>query len=418
MNLVSLLQGLGSVGLFSSRVFLPALLSALLLRFGSHIPLIDHTMLIAHASHAPTWFTSDTSLVVLTIGSIVEILAQKNPEARRVLQEFDVYLKSGLSLLTSLGVISSTDASFVQQTAHQAGFASDLIPVMCALATWRVAIFRRDVMGAVLDHVEGTHLDVLISWLEDAWVTFGMFLLVLFPLVMLAMVLIATAVLFLLRKRLEVREDQSRVPCGKCGTLVYSCAIACPSCRQTIAQPMAVGFLGQSKPYPTSDPSNHAYRLVEKRRCPVCASRLKTRDPFHACPACADLSRIEPAFSQAYIDYISRRLPFVLGVSFLMSLVPIIGLIVGTIYYRMELVLPFSQYLPMGRRFLLRWGIRLLFLVMILLQWIPIIGGFVVPLMAFISFTAYRESYRSLLIPPAPNPRPAVPAALREKVEQ
>ena len=405
MNWISLIQGVGSIGLFSTRIFLPALLSALLLRFGSHIPIINHTDLVLHANHAPTWFTNNITIAVLAILSVVEILAQKNPEARRLLQEFDASLKSGLALLTAFGVVSSTDAAFVRQTVHQGGLSAALIPILCALGTWRVAIFRRDVMNAVLDHVEGTHLDVLISWLEDAWVTFGMLLLVLFPLLMLAMIGIATAVLFLLRKRVEVREDQTRIPCAKCGTLIYSCAIACPSCRNAVVHPTAIGFLGQSKPYPTNDLPNQAYRLVEKRRCPVCATRQRAHDPFLACPTCADLSRIDPNFSQAYVDYIGRRLPFVLGVSFLMSLVPIIGLIVGTIYCRMELVLPFSQYLPLGRHFLLRWGIRLLFLVLILLQWIPIAGGFVVPLMALISFTAYRRSYQSLLREPRPRSR-------------
>jgi hypothetical protein len=84
----------------------------------------------------------------------------------------------------------------------------------------------------------------------------------------------------------------------------------------------------------------------------------------------------------------------------LFSLVPILGLIFGTIYYRMEVVLPFSQYLPMGRRFLLRWAIRLLFLALILLQIIPLVGAVVVPVMALISYLAYRSAYTSLMLEP------------------
>src|SRR6185437_451041 len=100
----------------------------------------------------------------------------------------------------------------------------------------------------------------------------------------------------------------------------------------------------------------------------------------------------EPDFADAYIASIARRLPIVLMICFLMSLVPVFGLIVGAIYYRMELVLPFSQYLPMGRRFLLRW--------MILLQVVPILGGLVVPLMALINFSAYRKSFRDFMLEP------------------
>ena len=87
-------------------------------------------------------------------------------------------------------------------------------------------------------------------------------------------------------------------------------------------------------------------------------------------------------------------------VCFLMSLVPILGLIVASVYYRMEIVLPFSQYLPLGRRFMLRWGIRLLFLVLIFFQIIPLLGGLVAPLMAYVSYMAYRNSYVSLMESP------------------
>jgi hypothetical protein len=108
----------------------------------------------------------------------------------------------------------------------------------------------------------------------------------------------------------------------------------------------------------------------------------------------------EPEFTHVYTAYIGRRLPVVLMVCALFSLVPILGLIFGTIYYRIELVMPFSQYLPMGRRFLLRWAIRLLFVALIFLQIIPLVGAVVVPVMALISYLAYRGAYTSLMLEP------------------
>ena len=106
----------------------------------------------------------------------------------------------------------------------------------------------------------------------------------------------------------------------------------------------------------------------------------------------------DPKFVQEYLHYVDRRFPLVLGVCFVLSLVPVLGLIVGAIYYRSALVLPFSQYLPMGRSFLIRWVLRLLFLVLILLQLVPLLGGLVVPLMAFLNFTAYRDSFRKMML--------------------
>ncbi len=395
------------MGLFSARVFLPAFLTALLLRFGADIPVLNHFGLLLHLPHGqPTWFTSDASLIVLGVLSVAEILAQKNPEARRLLTEFDAYLKAAMSLLTSVGVMNATDANFVQQTVHQAGLTNGLIPALIAIGTFRLAIIRKEVFTAVYDHVEGTPLEHLLSWFEEAWVTFGTFFLILFPVVMLLLIGIATGVLMLVRRRLETLEEQTKVPCTNCGTSIYRCAIACSACQQKIGEPAAIGFLGQTKLYPTDDIANHPYRLAEKRRCPVCAARRPAPRPMEDCETCKSAALAEPAFAQAYLDYMSRKLPVVLGISFLFSLVPIFGLIVGTVYYRIELILPFSQYLPLGRRFLLRWGIRLLFLILIFLQWIPLLGGLVVPVMALISFTAYRSVYKSYLLTPVGEANP------------
>ena len=155
--------------------------------------------------------------------------------------------------------------------------------------------------------------------------------------------------------------------------------------------------------------ANQMYRLVEKRRCPICAARRPARRPMEPCRVCTDASAGELKFAQAYADYIGRRVPTVLLVSFLMSLaVPILGFIVATVYYRIEVVLPFSQYLPLGRSFLLRWGIRLLFLVLIFLQIIPLVGGFVAPLMAYLSYSAYRGTYLSLMESPRGDYLPTV----------
>ena len=108
----------------------------------------------------------------------------------------------------------------------------------------------------------------------------------------------------------------------------------------------------------------------------------------------------DAAFAEAYLAHVGRRLPVVLGVSFLFSLVPVIGLIAGAVYYRIALVLPFSEYLPFGRRFLLRWGVRLLFLLLAIFQIVPLLGGLVVPIMALVSFWAYRNSYCGIVLTP------------------
>jgi hypothetical protein len=397
MDLLSLVHGLGSIGLFSSRIFLPALVTSLILRFGPDVPVIHSWGLLSHLQHhEPTWFTNNITITVLAILSALEIFGQKNPELRTLLHEFDMYLKPALAALTSFGVIKTSDAQFVQH-ATQAGFTDGIIPLLVALGTWRVARVRNQVMMEIFAHVEGTHLDHFLGWLEELWVTFGALLLVLIPIFMLIMIGIATGALYLMRRRLRRLEEQSKIACTRCGKPVYPSAMACPACRQPLAMPAEVGFLGQSKPYPCADLASQPYRLIEKRRCAVCASHLPVRKPFAPCPACAEASLADSKFVDGYLAYVDRRLPIVLGVCFLLSLIPILGLIAGAVYYRISLVLPFSQYLPFGRRFLLRWLIRFVFLALIFVQVVPVLGGFVVPLLAFMNFTAYRNGFASMM---------------------
>ena len=397
MYLSSLLQGVGSAGQFSSRIFLPALITALLLRFGPSIPIIDHMGLLALARQGqPTWFTSDLSLIVLTVLSVLEIFAQKNPEAREVLREMDIYIKPLMAALTCFGYIRSTDAAFVNST-MRAGFGGDIAPLLSGFLTYRLAVMRKHFTQVVFDHLEGTQFDHLLSWLEDAWSLFGTLLLIVLPLLMVLSVAAIWTFLFLFRCHLKSREELSKIACPGCGHLMYPCATACPACRFPNALPCEIGFLGQSKPFPARDPLHHIYRLVEKRRCPLCAAHRAARRALAACPECGSNESTESAFTDGYLAYISQRVPTVLGVCFLMSLVPILGLISSTVYSRMQLVLPFSQYLPLGKNFVLRWSIRILFLMLVFLQLIPLLGGLVGPLMAYISYVVYRRSYVGLV---------------------
>jgi hypothetical protein len=405
MNLPILLQGVGSAGPFSSRGFLSAFLLALLLRFGPQIPAIEHLGLLALVPHhQPIWFTCNACLIVLGVLAIVEQLAHRSPEARQILQEVDSYSNAIVAALSCLGVISATDSSFIHSTVSHAGFGNEIVPILSALATFEMSRLRKQVVVGVLDHLEGTQLDRLIGWLENAWVVFGSLLVVLLPVVMVIMLAAAAGVLLLIRRHLRRVEEQAKVACSSCGAMIYPCAVACPACGQLNPAPFAVGFLGQSKPFPANDAQHQPYRLMEKRRCPRCATHRPPRHATEACSICRNTDAGDPKFADAYAEFISRRVPVVMGVCFLMSLVPIIGLVVAIVYSHMELVLPFRQYLPLSQRFFLRWGLRILFLVLVFFQLVPVLGAFAGPLMAFVSYVAYRQAYLSFMQSRAVDP--------------
>ena len=399
----TLVQGAGLTAFFASRTFIPAFATALTLRFGLQADWFGWFGIDITQALAPTWFTSNTALIVLGLLAAIEIAATKSSDARALMSEIDPYLKPAIAALTYLGVASTADAAYLEQQLvepQQAGFI-DLVPAaVIAAATWWITVTRRKAVGVLAEADEDDDLGVqkLFSWAEDIWAAIGPWLLAIFSLAMLAVVAVVIGVFYLLKKRAEIKDEQSKIDCPSCGQKVYGCAVQCPNCGTAVDAPRAIGFFGTTKPKPARDLAHQPYRLVEKKRCPVCATRLEERRPRQVCPACGQELFADRDFAQAYLSSVASRVPGVLGVSFLFSLVPIVGLIPGVIYYRLAMVAPFRRYVPRGRALLLRWGIKLFFLLLILVQWVPLLGGFVVPLMALINYRVYRGTFQKLLV--------------------
>ena len=239
IHVATLIQGVGSVGFFASRAFMPAFATALFLRFGPDVPGLNEVGLFEHVTDVPTWFTSDLCLIVLGLLSALELAANKSPEARQLLQEIDQYIKPAMAALTFMGVASASDAAFVEQIALHAGF-FDLVPALIlALAVFFFSVTRSQVLSVVTDADPDDDASVqgLFSWAEDVWSIFGPLLLILFPLLMLLLIGIVAAVMMLLRKWAELREERSKHACSNCGEPTYGTAMACAKCKTAVAAP-------------------------------------------------------------------------------------------------------------------------------------------------------------------------------------
>jgi hypothetical protein len=70
----------------------------------------------------------------------------------------------------------------------------------------------------------------------------------------------------------------------------------------------------------------------------------------------------------------------------------------GVILYRLAIVASFRRSIPPGRNFRLRWGIRLVSLVLVAFQWMPLLGGPLLPMRALVNYRAYRSVYRRLAL--------------------
>lgn len=394
-----LIQGLGSAGVFASRAFLPAFATALLLRFGPKVSWLAHAGLLSQTRGVPTWFTSDTALVVLGILAAMELVAERVPEAQAVLDAVHDYLKVGMAVLTYLGVLGATDRSVLAPMVHQAG-AADYLPVaVVGAGTYLAARLRGAALGplAEADEDDDLGLQGLIRWAEDLWGGLGPLALLVFPLLTVAAFGLAVVVLALIERRLAARADRARVPCVNCGRPIHASAPACPHCHAPAKEPRDVGLLGQAKKRP-ADLRSLPYRLVAVKRCPACATRLGRRAVKQECGACGHRLMDDPRFARDYIAAVDRRVPRVLAVCFLLGLIPVLGVIPGVIYYRLTIVAPFRRYIPPGRELVLRWGVRLVALALVAFQWVPLAGGLAVPAMALIHYGAYRGAYARLAL--------------------
>jgi hypothetical protein len=398
MSLPLVIQGLGTIGIFSSRAFLPAFATALLLRFGPEVPWLAQAGLLPHIRDVPTWFTSDTSLVVLGLLSALELVAERVPEVKPYFDEIHDYLKTAMAALTFLGVIGASDRAVVGPMVNQASIA-DYLPVLIVSAgTFLMTRVRAAIVGVLgeADEDDDLGLQGLIRIVEDLWGTLGAWALILLPLLTLACFGLAVVLLGVVLRSVEARERAAKVPCGHCGNAIYAGALACPHCKTPNPSPRAVGLLGLTRNRP-ADPTTQPFRLVAVKRCPVCAGLLGRRDVRQTCGTCGH-TLDDLGFFREYIGFIDRRVPWVVAACALLGLIPVLGVIPAVILYRLTIVAPFRRYIPPGQNFLMRWGIRLVSLVLAAFQWVPLLGGLLVPAMALANYGAYRTAYRKLAL--------------------
>lgn len=397
MSLPLFLHGIGSVGVFASRAFLPAFMTALLIRFGPQIPGLAGAGLLSQVRDVPTWFTSDAALISLGVLSALELAAERFPDAKVVLDEFHDYLKSGMAVLTYLGVLNATDRAAAGQLLRQAGLAENLPAIAVGAGVYLASRARGAIFSplAEADEDDDLGLQGLLRWAGDLWAGLGPLALVVFPILTVAAFGLAVVALVAIERRVEhLGEGEGEgFACVSCGRGLHACALACPSCNAAVVGTRDVGLLGRAKTRP-ADLTSHAYRLVAVKRCPVCATKFDRRAVKQPCRECGHRLMEDPRFAASYLGFIDRRVPTACAVCLLLGLVPIIGLIPGVIFYRLAVVAPFRRYIPTGQGFLLRWGVRSAVLVLVAFQWIPVAGGLAVPSMALITYAAYRSTYR------------------------
>jgi len=394
VSLSAALYTLSSVPIFASRPFLAALVTALVARFGPHLPWIhDHS--IVQALHAgPAWFQSTASLAVLAALAVLEAVAAKSPEARELLEDFEGLVKSVVAALVAFALIDADTAKTVESIQHAGVTLSSIWAVIVGGSTYFLAELRRKAVSLLFEADEGDDIGLLslLAWVENSWAILGILFLLLFPIAALVLSALTTLGIWLARRRAEEREQRSKVPCEGCAALIFPHASTCHACGRALDAPRAVGVFGQPKDAPDPDRERHAFQLVSRKRCPRCATRLSKRTVRQACPICAKMTFQSGAEFEEYLRVIRARLPRTLLVSLGLGAIPILGVIPGVIYYRLNLVAGLRGYIPPLRGCTTKWVVRLIHFGVIALQPIPILGALVLPFMCWSTYAIYRRS--------------------------
>jgi hypothetical protein len=397
MSIPGLLYSLGSIPMFASRPFLAALMTAGFMRWGEHLPFLDPEVAKGLAAHAPQWFTGNATLGVLAVLAALEIYAAKSPDVRAFLEEIDGFVKAGVAVLVSTALLDKESVAILKAIDHQDILGlHTLWALLIGGAVYVMSALRRAVLEWIFDIDDNDDLGVqtLLMRVETAWTVGGLFFIVVFPLAAIVLSALTALGLWWLQRRAEYKEEQSKVPCASCAARVHPSALTCHACAKPVPAPRKIGVFGQPRPALVEDREEHRFMLVARKRCPVCATRLKQRVVRQECPTCRRVTFASPQEFEQYLDALSARLPRTLLVCLLLGAIPIVGVIPGVAYYRLTLVAGLRGYIPPLRGCVSRWIVRIVNWVLIGFQVIPIAGALVLPVMCMTNYWIYRRALR------------------------
>ena len=406
MDINALLYSFGLSGFFSSRAFLPAFLSALALKYGDTLPLLANLDFVKHSANNPTWFTQPATLWILGILAVAELLADKSPEIRAVMDEGSVYAKSALSAATTFGLLSAGDAAAVEGVMSHASVLDLLPAALSGGLTFFFSTTRQSALSVLSEADDDDSLGIrsFVSWCEELWALWGIWLLAAIPILGAALIGIVYGIFWLVRKRREAREEAAKIPCPSCQNRIHPFATACYSCGNPVVAPKKLGFLGKVLEETEPDSERQKIHLLEQKRSPISGDRVKGRGVELICAADNVKLFGDVVLNRRYMETVDERLPKTLLVSALLGLVPVLGLVAGVIYYRFQLVGPYRRYLTFGQGFFVKWLLRVLFLLLALFQVLPGVGALAVPVMGFLNHRFYRGAFRSALKKAGLNP--------------
>jgi hypothetical protein len=377
---------------------------------------------------APPFIGHPVVMFVLLVLTAAEWGAEMNIDTREIQHAYSQYISPVVAFAATMGYIDAEShavleglASTVPMLVQSSIF--DLLgsvvqvgaSLLSALVAWVLAGLRVGILNTIAEMDEDDDLGIqsLINWSENMFVLVGFIFFIVLPLISILLFVLTSAALFLVQRYLEHREKQSMIACTTCATRMLPSAVQCYSCGQPNPTPHRVGVLGQPRQTVAAaeDMDIHRFELTARKRCSVCATRLKEKSMQQSCPTCETQTFASIEHVEAYLARLQQRLPRTLLISFGLSFVPLVGLVPGIIYYRISLITSLRAYIPRHIGCFARWGVRLWNLLLISFQWVPVLGSLTLPLMCYSNYMFYRliiqrETQRTIKPTPLPEMGP------------
>jgi hypothetical protein len=228
-SLTQILSGAGLAGASGHRAFLPPLLLGIAHRFAAATTAAGDQPFF-ELSQKFQWLADPKVIAVLAVLTIVEYVAEKNPDAPEL-----VNLALKLPKAASGFLVAAAATGRVDENLALLG-TSGVVGAGIALGVDKL---RADVKHAIqqpLSDATHGHSDKAMGSLETAWAGFLSVCAWLLPILALVALGVVVGVWFARRKI----EDAGRVPCPKCGKRVMKDARVCPGCKaDLVASPAA-----------------------------------------------------------------------------------------------------------------------------------------------------------------------------------
>ncbi|AFM04675.1 hypothetical protein Fleli_2301 [Bernardetia litoralis DSM 6794] len=343
MGLAVLLHAIGTIPLFASRAFLPAFLTSLLFRLPSVFPFAD-----VDAPSAELFITKTPVIIVLGILAVLEILADKNTDIKTLWLQAEPFLKPIIYSIMLLGVVDN-DSEAIMQGIYQAGMGDYVMIFFTAGAVYSLTILRTRIQEWLLE-IDGDgdlFLNFIFSSIEDTFVFFGFFLLLVTGIGAIIFFGIIVGVLYLWQQKIKTNEEKQKIACSSCQHKNPPFALECSNCHTSQSQIYKIGFLGQKKNEQLNNDTKarkkQTFNLLTQERCGYCASKTNKK----VCPTCRKEHILNTSENRkAYIMFIQKRYATWLPLSIGLGFIPIVGIAIAVLGANLYVFAPMKRQIP------------------------------------------------------------------------